>query len=303
MNFRLISVVATLAVWTAVCGMVSFAKAQDDPAVAEIQAVSKTLATAFNAGKADEVAALFVEKGEVIDENGVVYQGRDEIKQLLATFFQKFPGAKLTEVVESVRSVGPMVVKEGVRTITSADGSSASNIRYIATLAKANDGWKIVSIRDFPDETVPTPGEQLQMLDWIIGDWVNEGADARVKISYRWSDDKNFILGDFQVTDTEGKVNHSSQRIGWDPILGRPRSWLFDSDGGYAEGSWTAIDEGWLINSSATLPEGGTGSAILKLAPGDNGRFVISGTNRIVNGQLENDFEITVVKNAPTPGK
>jgi uncharacterized protein (TIGR02246 family) len=285
------------------CGSATPLTAQDDPVVAEVQAVSQKVAAGFNAGKADEVAALFVEKAELIDENGVVHQGREEIQQLLAKFFEKFPGAKFSEQVESIRSVGPIVVKEGVRTITTADGAAQSNIRFISTFVKANDGWKLVSIRDFGSESIPTPGEQLQPLDWLIGDWINEGADARVKISYRWSDDKNFILGDFRVTDTEGNVHHSSQRIGWDPLIGRPRSWLFDSDGGFADGLWTQVDEGWLVNSTATLPDGTTGSATLKISPSGDSRFILSGMHRVVAGQLEGDFNITIVRQPPAAGK
>lgn len=294
--------VVLLASWTSTWLLPSAACGQADPVVAEIQAVSQKLGAALNAGKADDAVALFLEKAELIDEEGVVYQGREEIKQLLTAFFEKFPGAKMGEQVESVRLVGPIAVKEGVRTITTADGANTSHIRYIATFAKANDGWKIVSIRDFPEETVATSGDQLQALNWLVGDWVNEGADARVKISYRWSDDKNFLLGEFHITDTEGNVSKSSQRIGWNPLVGSPRSWQFDSDGGYAEGSWTEIEEGWLIHSAVTMPDGATGSATLKIVPGENGRFVLGGTHRVVAGVLEDDFEITIVKQ-PSAGK
>ncbi len=280
----------------------SIAYCQDDPTTAEISAVSEKLAAAFNAGKADEVAAMFLAKGELIDEEGTVYQGQTEIKDLLATFFEKFPGTQMKNDVESVRLVGPVAIEDGTRITTAKDGSTA-RIRYVSVFTKTEQGWRIASVRDFPDETLPTSGELLQPLEWLVGDWINEGADARVKISYRWSEDKNFILGDISVAKNDQVVMKSSQRIGWDPLLGKARSWLFDSDGGFAEGTWTQVGDTWVVRSSAVMPDGQTGSANLTIAPGENGRFVMSGTNRIVGDSLEDDYEITVVKQPPTAGK
>ncbi len=280
----------------------SIAYCQVDPSTAEISGVSEKLAAAFNGGKADEVAAMFLAKGELIDEKGTVYQGPAEVKDLLTAFFEKFPGTQMKDEIDSIRLVGPVAIQEGTR-ITTTKGGSAARIRYISVLAKTDEGWRIASVRDFPDESVPSPGELLQPLEWLIGDWINEGADARVKISYRWSEDKNFILGDISVTKNDQVVMKSSQRIGWDPLLGKARSWLFDSDGGFADATWTQVGDTWIVRSSAVMPDGQTGSANLTIAPGENGRFVMSGTNRIVGDSLEDDYEITVVKQPPTAGK
>ena len=74
----------------------------DDAAIAAV-ASRANLATAFNAGKVDQVTASFLPKGELIDEKGTVYQGQQEIKDLLTAFFENFAGAKLALNVESVR--------------------------------------------------------------------------------------------------------------------------------------------------------------------------------------------------------
>jgi uncharacterized protein (TIGR02246 family) len=271
--------------------------------VAEISALSKKFAEAFNAGKIDEAVTLFAEQGELIDEDGVVYRGREELKQLITAFLEKYPGAQIGEEVESIRKVGPLAVKEGIRTMASKDGKSLTRMRFITTYAQTDGGWQVASIRDFGDEHPMTPGEMLKPLDWLIGEWINEGTDARVSITYRWSDDKNFILGDFHVKNAAGEESHSTQRIGFDPVLGKPRSWIFDSDGGFGEGIWTQVDDGWIVNSNAVMPDGLTGSATLKFAATESDRFAIAGMNRIVGDQLEEDFEITVVKKPPTGGK
>ncbi len=210
--------------------------------------------------------------GELIDEAGTVYQGQQEIKTLLTAFFAKFPGSQIKNEIESIRVVGPVAMQDGRRIMTAKDGSTAT-IRYSAVHSKTDQGWRIASLRDFGDESSPSPGDYLKPLAWLIGDWVNEGADARVKIAYRWSEDKSFILGDILVTKSDQVVMKSSQRIGWDPLLGAPRSWTFDSDGGYAEATWTQVEDSWMVRSSAVMPDGLTGSANLKITNGENGRY------------------------------
>ncbi len=154
---------------------------QEDPVTAEIRKDSEKLTAAFRNGKADEVAAMFLAKGELIDEVGTVYQGQQEIKALVTAFIAKFPGTQMKNEIESIRTVGPVAIQEGRRVTTAKDGSTAT-IRYISVHAKTEQGWRIASLRDFGDESSPSPGESLKPLAWLVGDWINEGADARVKI-------------------------------------------------------------------------------------------------------------------------
>src|SRR5262249_15794222 len=156
----------------------------NDPDTAAVRAADEQLVKAFNAGKADEVAALFLAKGELIDEQGTIYQGQQEIKDLLTKFFAKFPGAKLTLNVDSTRVVGPVAIEEGSRHTTTKDDVQRAQVRYIAVRTKVGNNWPLVSIRDFSNEPPPTPNESLQPLAWLVGDWVNESSDAAVKISY-----------------------------------------------------------------------------------------------------------------------
>src|SRR6478736_1188898 len=68
---------------------------QDDAAIASVRKSAEQMVQLFNAGKADQVAAMFLPRGELVDEEGTVYQGQQEIKELLNAFFKQFPGAKL----------------------------------------------------------------------------------------------------------------------------------------------------------------------------------------------------------------
>ncbi|HEY2838687.1 MAG TPA: DUF4440 domain-containing protein [Pirellulales bacterium] len=275
----------------------------DDAAIAAIRKSEEQVVAAFNAGKPDDISAMFLAKGELIDEEGTVYQGPQEIKDLLVAFFKNFPGAKLAIKVESIRLVGPVAIDEGTRTMTTADGAVKSQFRYLAVWAKGENGWQLASFRDFSDDPVPTPRENLQPLAWLIGDWINEGEDGKVAIAYRWSEDKNFLLGEFIMTPADGAPRKSSQRIGWDPSVGKIRSWLFDSDGGFAEGAWTLVEDGVVIKSSSVNPDGSTASATMNITAKDKDHYTIEGTDRIVGDDLEDDFKITVTRRAPVPRK
>jgi len=279
------------------------ADSADDAAIAAVRNSGEKVVAAFNAGKVDEAADMFLPKGELIDEEGTVYQGPQQIKELFAAFFQQFPGAKLAIEVESIRLVGPVAIDEGTRTMTTADGAVKSQFRYIAVWAKAENDWRLASFRDFADDPPPTAGEHLQPLAWLVGDWINEGADGKVAITYRWSDDKNFLLGEFQVNSPDDSPRKSSQRIGWDPSMGKIRSWLFDSDGGFADGYWTIVDDNIIVKSSSVNPDGTTASATMKITPKDKDRYSIEGTDRVVGDDLEDDFEITVTRRPPAASK
>ncbi len=258
---------------------------------------------AFNAGKVDELVAMFAPTGELVDEQGTIHRGQQEIKTLLTEFFKKYPGAKMTQEIESIRFAGPVAIEEGTRTMTTKDGANAARLRYIMVRSKTNSGWQIDSLRDVADDVEPTPHQRLEPLAWLVGDWVNEGTDATVKISYRWSEDKNYLLADFNVVLPDGEAHKSTQRIGWDPLQRKIHSWLFDSDGGFSQGLWTQVEDGWVIKSSAVNPDGETATATISIETKDKAHYIMRGTDRIVGDDSEPDFEITVTRRPPAAGK
>ncbi len=107
------------------------------------------------------------------------------------------------------------------------------------------------------------------------------------------------MLGDFDYVTLDGVAQKSTQRIGWDANAGRVRSWLFDADGGFSEGSWTLLDDGAIIKSSSVNPDGSTASATLQLTIVDKDHFKYSGSQRIVADNPELDFELTITRRPP----
>lgn len=281
------------------------ANANDPKGVEDaIRKSGEQLIESFNAAKAEEVAARFLPVGEFIDDQGNVYSGREEITALFASFFERFPGSKLTLNVESIRPIGPnLAIEEGSRTITTKDGEERAVVRYVTVWTNTDGQWSVASVREAADDPPPTPKEQLESLAWMVGEWVNEGSDSIVTINFKWSEDGNYLLGDYDVKIEGRSQRTSTQRIGWDPVEQHIRSWLFDTDGGFTEALWTPTETGWTVLSNAVLPDGQTGSATLDIEPAGENRFVIKATHRIIGGVADEDFEVTVVRKPPAPAK
>lgn len=265
-----------------------------------IAAAREEVVKHFNAGHAEQLARLFLPQGELLDDSGTSHQGTEAIQALLTKYFEKYPGAKMEISDEAVCITGPVAIEEGTRRITTKEAGEAET-QFITVWARTNDGWRIASTREVAIETLPTPHDQLQALAWLVGEWVNEGSDAVVSIRYRWSEDRNYLLGDFLVKSAGEVTMKSEQRIAWDPQTEGYRSWMFDSDGGFSESTWTEADEGWEIQSRAVLPDGSDGFATIHFQFLGNNRFQLRGTDRMIGGEQLDDFEVTVTRKAPAP--
>jgi uncharacterized protein (TIGR02246 family) len=258
---------------------------------------------AFNDRNAADIAGMFLPQGELIDEEGNVTQGTKELTGLLTQYFAKFPGAKLRLEIESIRPVGSnLAIEEGTRYIEAGNDARAQ-LRYLAVRVKDQEGrWQIASIREFSDDPPPSPHDYLEGLSWLVGDWVNEASDGVARFSYRWSEDKNYLLGEIELTIAGKPAMKSTQRIGYDAATGKVRSWLFDSDGGFSEGVWTEVEDGWVIKSSSSNPDGSTGTATLTVTAKDKDHYVLKGTERIVGFGREPDFELAIARRPPVAG-
>lgn len=272
--------------------------------MAEAEARSVNFAKAFDAAKVDELAKLFTTDAEFVDEEGNIYQGKTEIEALFTAFFEKFPGAKLKTEVDSVRPVGGnMLVEEGTRTIAAADASSTAVLRYLMVLTKDGGEWKISMIREFAQDAPATQLDYLMPLSLLEGEWIDENPEGATRVQYQWNEEKTFLLGEYTVQINGRPAMKSSQRLGWDPVQQKIRSWTFDADGGFSEGYWTPTENGWLVKSTATLPSGEIGSATLTLTLLDDDRISVSSRDRVIGNVVEEPFEIQIVRRPPSPTK
>lgn len=272
------------------------------PAEAEVAASAKKLMDAFNQGNSAQVLDMFLPDAELIDEAGTVHVGKEEIGNLVKSFFERYPGVQTASELEAIRLVAGLALVDGSRSMSDKEGKSVSLVRFISVWKKTDAGYKIVSLRDVNEPVPPNPREALEQLSWLVGSWVNQGSDGRVEMDYRWAEDSSFIVGDLSVVSADGRqVMKSFQRIAWDASAGSYRSWTFDSDGGWGEATWMATDQGWVLQSKAVTPQGAIGSATVTIVPENEDRFTLAGSNRFSNGVAEPDYQHTVVRKAPAP--
>jgi hypothetical protein len=207
-------------------------------------------------------------------------------------------------IADSVWMVGPtLAIEEGRRAVSTKNNQSSAGTRYTLVMIKQQGEWKIASGREVDDDDSLSPHDRLKPLAWLVGDWVDEGSEAVVEISCKWSEDKNYLLVDFNAKAQGKPALKSSQRIGWDPLTQKVKSWVFDSDGGHGEGIWSQIESRWVIKSTAVLPDGQTGSATIVLEPRDKDCYLMKGSDRIRGKTAEPDFEVTIVRRPPAPAK
>ena len=87
------------------------------------------------------------------------------------------------------------------------------------------------------------------------------------------------------------------QIIGWDPAAKTIRSWTFDSDGGFAEATWSFKKDRWLIHNNGVLADGRKASAVNIMKPIDANAFTWQATERTAGGELlPNVDEVLIVR-------
>src|SRR6516225_2120657 len=105
----------------------------------------------------------------------------------------------------------------------------------------------------------------------MVGDWVEEGPDAISTSSCKWDESGNFLVWKYKVQSKNANASGGTTYIGWDPLTKQITSWVFDSDGGHGEATWSRLaDDQWMAKASGILSDGRTASAtqyIKKLGP------------------------------------
>ncbi len=257
---------------------------------------------AYNNHDAKAVAALFTRDGIIIDEEGHTAQGRGDIERVFASAFEKNPKTKMDISIEAIRLTTPtMAVEEGTSTILHSEDATPSRSRYTVVHAKQEGQWQMALAEDHADEAA-TAESELAQLGWLVGEWVDESPDGMVKIAYRWTDNHVYIVSDFSLHIGREAALTGTQRLCWDPLANKVRSWIFDSEGGFTEGLWTRDGDRWVVKLNGVTRTGLAGSStnIIKRLSGD--RYSWQARDRVMGDEMAKDTaEIVVVRRAPGP--
>lgn len=278
------------------------------PDEAAIRATDAEFARAFNAADLTALVASFTDDGQIIDEHGEVSSGRNAIRERFVRSFANNPGASLALEPRSLRFIGPETALErGLATLRQADTSAPAEINpYTVVYVKRGGKWLQASVEDHapaPEAATASNADRLKDLAWLLGEWVNESADAVVTTSCRWDESKTYLLQDYTIKVAGKPVLRGSQRIGWDPARKQVRSWSFDTDGGFADGFWSRDKEGrWVIHASGTRHDGRAVEGTRVITPIDKHRIRWESVHRAIDGQARPDVDSYImVRKPPAP--
>ncbi|MBX3411943.1 MAG: SgcJ/EcaC family oxidoreductase [Pirellulales bacterium] len=269
--------------------------AQDDAVEQDRKAILarvKSYVEAFNAADASTLAGHWSESAEYITPAGDRIEGRQALAEYFAQEFAENPGRKLDVQVDRIRfATADTATEEGTARVASPDGR-ADESSYLAVHVRRDGQWQLDTVRELTfsqQEAAPpasTPHDYLQDLEWLIGEWRDADNEGQVATSCRWVANQSFISRSFRVAIPGQSELVGTQVIGWDPVHGQVRSWVFDSDGGFGEGFWKNEGDHWTIQTRATLPDGRQATAVQILTPLGVDRFSWESTQREVDGVL-----------------
>lgn len=252
---------------------------------------------AFNKGNAKAVASHWTENGEFITPDGKTLQGRDELTQNFGDYFEKTKNVKIELDVLNIRFLSPGVaVEEGIARVLVPE-EQPNETEYVAVHVKTALGWKMDRVEEQQHLEPQTHYEQLKVLEWMIGTWVDADQNASVETTCQWTKNRNFMTRSFKVHVEDRITMEGTQIIGWDPIRKTIRSWMFDSAGGFGVGIWSQNENRWTIRALQVLSNGEKASAINVMTQIDKNTYTFRSTGREVDGELlPNIEEVKIIR-------
>ncbi|NQW46895.1 MAG: nuclear transport factor 2 family protein [Planctomycetes bacterium] len=244
------------------------------PDIAGIRNMIGSYLRAFNRHDPAALAAHWSIAGENVDlDSGETTVGREAVQEVFVALFTEDAGATIDIDIASIRHVRPDVaVVDGVSQIAFTDALPSSS-RFSAVLVRQDDTWMLESVRESnvsvsgDAAAAPSP---LGELAWLVGSWEDVGEGVTASTHCFWSVNKAFLIRSHAVSSDaaqehrplpgdssipgllsaggSGNGEHPSSReiteiLGWDPERAQIRSWIFTSDGRFAEGSWSRDGE------------------------------------------------------------
>jgi uncharacterized protein (TIGR02246 family) len=257
---RTLVVIAALVMLTS-CAQSAEKKADSTSDEDAIRATVESYVAAYNCGDAKAVAAHWSDSGEWTSPAGQRFRGKQAIEKELETMLAENKGVHIEVMHPTIRLVSPEVaVEEGtVRVVRPAEAPDDST--YLAIHVKKDRQWKLDSVHETSVSEEPAASAPLQDLAWLVGEWTDDSPEANVAATVTWTKNKAFLTYGFKASAPGMDDLEGTQVIGWDPAADTIRSWMFDSDGGFGEGTWSRKGNSWVVKFSQVLPDGRKASA------------------------------------------
>jgi uncharacterized protein (TIGR02246 family) len=263
-----------------------------------IRAAIDSYVAAYNRGDAKAVAACWSDSGEWISPDGERFQGRKAIAKELQKLFAEEKGMHIEVLNPTVRLISPdTAIEEGAVRITHP-AQPPTESTYLAVHVKKDGQWKLDTVRETDVPEAPAASDELAELAWLVGDWVDDSPEVDDTATVAWTKNKAFLTYSFKLSSADSDDDlEGTQVIGWDPAAETIRSWMFDSDGGFGEGTWSKHGDTWVVKFNQTMPDGRKASATNVYTMVDGNAFSWKSIGRKVDGEfLPNIDEVTMVR-------
>ncbi len=258
----------------------------------------KTYIDAFNKHDAKALADMWSPDAVYLNRiTGEEVVGREAIAKQFTAMFKDSPDVKLTAETESVQFISPNVAEERGNSAIIVPKEKPEDIPYSAVYVKRDGQWLLDRVTDEAKEAKDSHYEQLKKLEWMVGHWVDKDENVDIETDCNWTKNRTFLTRSFTVS-VDGEVDLSGmQIIGWDAAAKAIRSWTFDSDGGYAEATWTFKKDRWYVNNKGVLADGRKASMTNVIKPIDANSFTWQTIDRTAGGELlPNVPELLIVR-------
>lgn len=269
-------------------------------AVPEVTAIRQRLQSyldAFNRHDATAIGTYWTVDGvSLAEDSGERVSGREALVQHFTKFFEEVPTARLSGELTEVKLVRPDVATiDGRTTLVVADSEPVVSV-YSALLVKDEGEWFISSSRE---RDLPTPGsrDRLRELEWLIGTWRDQSDTTLVTTTVRWSPNEAFLIRSFTVQSPDAEPLEGTQVIGWDPLNLQIRTWTFNSDGSFGQGTVSRHDNDWLLKMWQIRTDGQLVSATQVMTQVDPDTLTVQVIGETVDGEpVPASSAVTVVR-------
>ena len=266
------------------------------PAVEEVTAMLRSYLEAFNRHDAPALAAHWTPTGENVDlDTGETTRGRVAVATVFETLFKEDTRAAIDLDIESIRPLrDDVAVVDGVTRLTFSDalpgGSPPAGSRFSAVVVKEDGRWLLESVREAslapPAGPNAEPSRPIDALGWLVGAWEDAGEGVTASTQCFWNAGRSFLVRSHVVTYDAaagvrpvsgddsipgllppggGSRREITEIIGWDPDRAALRSWLFTSEGRFAEATWTPEGKHWRVQIEGQGADAGTtGSLVIE---------------------------------------
>jgi hypothetical protein len=232
---------------------------------AAIRAAAAAYRTALEKGDAAAIRRAWTADGDIVDGWGNLLPAAD-----VTNGDGKPAGAVRPEIrvgETRLRFITPDVALEDGSVDVVLPGTATPLEGWFSAVWVKQDGaWKLAGIRE-AERPTPSSADMIADLEWMVGDWVLVPDDGVAKetvpameMSVRWDAGRMFLIRDVRLqvpaAGTDPVTVDVQQRIGWDPLVGRIRSWSFSSDGTRSEATWFRDGSSWLTKGTAIRADG-----------------------------------------------